>query len=429
MPQLSLFERLVLLWRRFVPSREGMERRRRLPSLEEARRRRLRLLTGSFAAAAAALFLYWLFWGRFWVVTNDAYVSGNLIPLKAQVAGTVTEVRTDSTRRVRKGEILVRLDGVKTKVALERAEAELGQAVRRVETLFRQAATLRSRVAAQKAVVSRIASDLARYRSVVREGAVSFQLVEDTEWQLREAEATLRDLQDQIASVEARIRGTTVSTNPEVLQAAALYRNAYLDHIRRNVVAPVSGYVAKRSVQPGDEVFPEKPLLLIIPLDYLWVEANYREVELTHVRPAQPVRITVDLYPRKILYHGVVEGIIPSAGNNLGLLPPENATGNYIHIVERVPVRIRIDPKELRDHPLRPGLSCVTRIDTWRRGQSVLEPLTEIPPSAYRTDYQTSVYDEEVELRGASEAIRRIIEANRMPGGGTTPSPAQAPDH
>jgi len=397
-----------------VPPRER-EPRSRLLTLEQARSRRLRLLTGGFAVLTLGVLLYWLLWGRFWVATNDAYVSGNLVPLKAQVAGTVTEVRTDSTRYVRKGELVVRLDGVKTKVALQRAEAELADAVRRVETLFRQAATLRNRVSAQQAVLSRIGSDLSRYRSVVREGAVSFQLVEDTEWQLREAEAVLRDLEDQFASIEARIRGTTVFTNPEVLRAAALYRSAYLDHVRRNVVAPVSGYVAKRAVQPGDEVFPEKTLLLIIPLDYLWIEANYREVELTHVRPGQPVRVTVDLYPRKILYHGVVEGILPSAGNNLGLLPPENATGNYIHIVERVPVRIRIDPKELREHPLRPGLSCVTRIDTWRRGRPVLEPLTEIPPGAFRADYQTSVYDEEVELRGAAEAIRRIIDANRMP--------------
>ncbi|VVM07042.1 HlyD family secretion protein [Methylacidimicrobium tartarophylax] len=424
MPDPPLLERLALLWRRIVPPRER-EPRSRLLTLEEVRSRRLRLLTGGFAVLALGLLLYWLFWGRFWVATNDAYVSGNLVPLKAQVAGTVTEVRTDSTRYVRKGELVVRLDGVKTKVALQRAEAELADAVRRVETLFRQAATLRSRVSAQQAVLSRIGSDLSRYRSVVREGAVSFQLVEDTEWQLREAEAVLRDLEDQFASIEARIRGTTVSTNPEVLRAAALYRSAYLDHVRRNVVAPVSGYVAKRAVQPGDEVFPEKTLLLIIPLDYLWIEANYREVELTHVRPGQPVRVTVDLYPRKILYHGVIEGILPSAGNNLGLLPPENATGNYIHIVERVPVRIRIDPKELREHPLRPGLSCVTRIDTWRRGRPVLEPLTEIPPGAFRADYQTSVYDEEVELRGAAEEIRRIIDANRMPP--VRPVPSGAP--
>ncbi|CAB4243216.1 Multidrug resistance efflux pump [Methylacidimicrobium sp. AP8] len=416
MPRPRFWERLVLLWRRFFPPPDEA-RRGRFPTLVEARSRRLRLLTAIFGALAAAVFLYWLFWGRFWIITNDAYVTGNLVPLKAQVAGTVTEVRTDSTRYVRKGEVLVRLDGVKTKVALQHAEAELADAVRRVETLFRQAATLRSRIAAQQAVVYRARSDLARYQSVVAEGAVSYQLVEDTQWQLREAESVLRDLQDQLASVEARVHGTTVATNPEVLRAAALYRSAYLDHIRRNVVAPVSGYVAKRAVQPGDEVLPEKTLLFIIPLDYLWVEANYREVELTHVRPGQPARITVDLYHRKVRYRGVVEGIVPSAGNNLGLLPPENATGNYIHIVERVPVRIRIDPDELRKHPLRPGLSCVTRIDVWRRGRSVLEPITEIPPSAYRSDYTTSVYDEEVELRGAAEAIQRIIEANRMPAG------------
>jgi membrane fusion protein (multidrug efflux system) len=195
-----------------------------------------------------------------------------------------------------------------------------------------------------------------------------------------------------------------------VLQAAAALKQAYLDRVRQDIVAPVSGYVAKRGIQPGEQVHPDTPLLVIVPLDYLWIEANFLEDELTNVQPGQPVEITMDLYGAQQVYHGEVLGLGAGTGSVFGLLPPDNATGNYIHITERVPVRISLAPDELKVHPLRPGLSAVVRIGTRKPGRSVLQPFTAPPPESYRTE----VYD--AQLEGADALINKIVRDNRLSG-------------
>ncbi len=376
----------------------------------QARRgRRLALVTLAALLGVGTWFAYWRgFAGRF-VVTNDAYVTGNLAPLKAQTSGTVVDVRVDSTQYVRQGDVLVRLDGLQAKVALEQAKADLAQAVRHVETLFSQTETLRQKLAAQQAVLDSRRRDLARYRSVAGEGAVSAQQIEDAEFQIRELEAGLRQTRAELGGAEALVQATTAEDNPKVLQAAAALKKAYLDLARQDIVAPVSGYVAKRGIQPGEQVRPDTPLLSIVPLDYLWIEANFLENELAHVRPGQPVEITVDLYGSGVVYHGEVLGLGAGTGSVFGLLAPDNATGNYIHIAERVPVRIGLKPDELKAHPLRPGLSAFARIDTESPGRSVLEPLTATPPGAYKTD----VYDRQLE--GAEQLIHKIVQENRLP--------------
>jgi membrane fusion protein (multidrug efflux system) len=204
------------------------------------------------------------------------------------------------------------------------------------------------------------------------------------------------------------VQATDAATNPKVLQAAAAVKQAYLDQVRQAIVAPVSGYIAKRSIQPGDQVHPDTPLMAIVSLDYLWIEANFLENELRNVHLGQPVELNVDLYGEKVVYHGEVLGLAAGTGSVFGLLPPNNATGNYIHITERVPVRISLKPEELKAHPLRPGLSVVAKIDTQRPGSSVLNPLTTIPTNAYKT----TVYDHQ--LDGAEALIRKIIKQNRQ---------------
>lgn len=397
------------------------------------RNRRLFLFGGFAALGSVVLFLWWWLFASRWVVTNDAYVTGNLVPVKSQVNGRVVEVRYENTQFVRQGAVLVRLDGLDSRVALEGAEARLGEAVRRVETLFSQAALDRLRILAQKARLERLRHDLERYRQVAPYGAIPAQLVDDTECQVRELEASVREAEADLQSAEAQISRTTVETHPEVLEAASVLKKAYLDFVRREVRAPVTGFIANRRVQPGDEVHPDTALMAVVPLDYLWVEANYRERELRRVRPGQSVGISIDLYGRRLRYHGVVEGIGAGTGSVFALLPPENATGNYIHIVERVPVRIRISENELRAHPLRPGLSAVTAIHVSERGSPVLASLTEFPKEKYEAPFY------EQELQGAEERIARIIAANRHaahpsaegirenrePSG--TPAPAAAP--
>jgi membrane fusion protein (multidrug efflux system) len=375
---------------------------------QQHRSYRLVLVIVTALLAGLIYLLYWWNFASHIVVTNDAYITGNLAPLKAQTSGTVVDVRVDNTQHVQQGDVLVRLDGLQAQVALERAEANLADSVRQIETAFSQADMLRQKLAAKEAILHRSQRDLARYRSVANDGAVSAQQIEDSEFQVRELEAGVRQIRAELGGAEALIRNTSPADNPKVLQAVAALKQAYLDNARQQIVAPVSGFVAKRTIQPGEQVRPETPLLAIVPLDYLWVEANFLEDELTNVQPGQPVEITVDLYGSSIVYHGEVQGLAAGTGSVFGLLPPDNATGNYIHIVERVPVRIGLRAEELKANPLRPGLSAVVRIDTSHPGRSVLEPLTTTPTTAYKTE----VYDHQ--LDGAEALIQKIIEANRQ---------------
>ncbi|TRW94723.1 efflux RND transporter periplasmic adaptor subunit [Candidatus Methylobacter oryzae] len=369
---------------------------------------RLLLVTVIAALAGLIYLLYWWNVASRFVVTNDAYIIGNQAPLKAQTSGTIVDVRVDNTQYVRQGDVLVRLDGLQAQVALERAEANLADSVRQIETAFSQADMLRQKLAGKEAVLNRSRKDLARYRSVAGDGAVSAQQIEDNEFQVSEQEAEVRQIRAELGGAEALIRNTSPADNPKVLQAVAALKQAYLDNARQQIVAPVSGFVAKRSIQPGEQVHPETPLLAIVPLDYLWVEANFLENELANVQPGQPVEITVDLYGSSVVYHGEVQGLGAGTGSVFGLLPPDNATGNYIHIVERVPVRVGLRAEELKAKPLRPGLSAVVRIDTSHPGRSVLEPLTTTPATAYKTD----VYD--YQLDGAETLIKKIIDENRQ---------------
>ncbi|TFE73413.1 HlyD family secretion protein [Methylacidiphilum caldifontis] len=356
---------------------------------------------------------WWFFFATRWVSTNDAYVTGNVIPVKAQTSGRVVEVLVESTQFVQKNQLLVRLDSLKQQVAFESAKHNLAMAVRRVEDLFNKARSLRNKIAAQKAILGRQRYDLGLYTSGSKAGVVSIQDAVDAQWKVEEIESTIRQLEDELRSTEAWIQKTTIWDNPIVLKAAVELKDAYLALYRCQVVAPVAGYIAKRSVQVGDEVNPEKLLMSVVPLDYYWVVANYRETELRKMKPGQPVKIRADIYGRRYLFHGIVEGIEPGSGSVFSLLPPDNATGNYIHVVERVPVRIKIDPKELQKHPLRLGLSVVTKVDVAYKGQSVLKPLTEIPPEVKKTDYTSSYFTEE--LVGVDNLIRSIIEQNRYP--------------
>ena len=370
------------------------------------RNSRLWVVTLIAVLIAVSYSIYWWQFDNYFVITNDAYVSGNLTPLKAQTSGTVVDVRVEETQYVNQGDVLVRLDGLESQVVLASAEASLAVSIRQVETLFKQVDMLQQKLKAKKAIVHRSQHDLLRYRSVASEGAVSAQQIENTEFMLNEQEAELQQIQAELGGAEALTKNTNSADNPKVLQAIAAFKQAYLDHARQLIVSPVSGFIAKRSIQLGEQVRPEATLMEIVPLDYLWIEANFLENELAKVQPGQSVEITVDLYGTQHVYHGKVQGLAAGTGSVFGLLPPDNATGNYIHIVERVPVRISILAEELKAHPLRPGLSATVRIDIKDQGRSVLLPLTTIPASGYKTD----VYDHQ--LDGADQLIKKIIKQN-----------------
>ncbi|VVM06004.1 putative multidrug resistance protein EmrK [Methylacidimicrobium cyclopophantes] len=391
---------------------ERLARRFRTPGPEDGggvSRQRL------FRRAAFGLFLFallfWIVFAHGWVATNDAYVTGNVAPVKSQVAGTVVEVCVESTERVEKGQTLIRLDGLKSLVALRKAEADLAAAVRRVENLFSQVSRLRHRIEEEKAALGRYRYDLGLYRGGTASGVISEQQSIDAQWKVRESEQAIAALEAELRGSEALVQGTTVETNPMVLQGAQAVRDAWLDWYRRNIPSPVTGYVARRTVQPGDQITPEKLLMTVVPLDYFWVVANFRERELGRMRPGQPVILKSDLYGWGVRYHGVVEGLEPGSGSVFSLLPPDNATGNYVHIVERVPVRIRLDPRELERHPLVLGLSMVTWVHLTRKDRSIRSPITQIPAAAWEADYRSRIYLRE--LAAIQGRIRKIIEENR----------------
>lgn len=348
---------------------------------------------------------YWSQFARYRVETNDAYVTGNLVPLVAQSTGTVIEVAADDTEFTPPGRTLVRLNGAHARLALEAAEAQLGETVRTVANRFATVEELRARMDARRAALIRIEHDLARYREVSDSGAVPEQQIQNAEDQHRELAAQLRADAAALQAVEAQVRGADIGHNPSVLRAASTVRAAYLELQRCEVKAPVAGFIAKRSAQPGQRVTPGTPLLAIVPLQELWVDANVKEDRLGRVRPGQAVTMTAALYGKQVVYHGRVLGLGAGTGSIFGLLPPENASGNYIHIVERLPVRISLDAAELRAHPLRPGLSMEVSIDT-RGGGPVLQPLTTTPGGAWRT----VVYKRE--LANADTLVHRIIAAN-----------------
>ena len=375
-----------------------------------------RLTLAVLAVAALAGMAFWWIEARDWVSTDDAYVTGHLVTLVAQTSGTVIELLAENTHAVEAGAVLVRLDGTRSRFAWEEAKAHLGDTVRRIAARFADAERLRHQIEARQAALTRLRHDRDRYRPAVAEEAIPRQQLQNTEDQIRETEALVEQARAELAGVEVTLRGATPATHPAVAEAAASLRQKFLEYSRRDIVAPVSGHVAKRKVQVGDRVEPGTPLLAILPLDHLWVEANLKEKDLARVRPGQEAVISVDMLGRRQPYHGRVEGIHPGAGSLFALLPPENTSGNFIHITERVPVRIALSPEELKARPLRQGLSTVTRIHVRDNGRSPLQSDVETRHAGYRT----TVFD--AESQAADEQIRAIIRTNLPAGPFATPA-------
>jgi membrane fusion protein (multidrug efflux system) len=374
------------------------------------RNRRLKLVTLIVLLASIGYFGYSWYANRNWVSTDDAFITGHLVTLKAQTEGTVVEILAENTQPVKKGDVLVRLDGNIAQIALQQAEAELGETVRDIVTLTAKIDTLSQRIIARQAALNQVRHDLKRYLVAARDGAVSDQQVQNARDKIRELEASIQEIRAEKAGVEAQVQGIPIERHPAVEKAKSRVRRAYLDYHRRNVIAPASGYVAKRRVQVGDNVKAGAVLLAIVPLDDLWIEANFLETQIAEIRPGQSAEIRVDAYGNELVYHGRVEGLNPGTGSTFALLPTDNATGNFIHIAERLPVRIGLDPKDLKENPLQPGLSTLTRVNISEKGEPLLTSSARADGDAYRT----GIYDNE--LDGVEPLIGRIIDENRMPG-------------
>ncbi len=369
------------------------------------RRRALAIVVLVFALAGTGYGIYWWTVGRFYEYTDDAYAAGNVVQITPQVAGTVVAVRVDDTDYVKAGEPLVLLDRADARVALEEAEAQLARTVRQVRTLYAKDAELAATVTLRAAELAKAKDDLARRERAAGSGAVSAEDVQHARDAVRTAEAALEAAREQLAAGRALTDNTTVADHPDVQAAAARVHAAYIDYARTEIPAPVSGFVAKRSVQVGQRVAPGAPLMAVVPLNDVWVDANYKESQLADVRVGQPVELTADIYGDDVKYRGKVVGFGAGTGSAFALLPAQNATGNWIKVVQRLPVRIALEPKQLAAHPLQIGLSMRTYIDTHdRSGKRLIET------ARARNGQQTDVFAALDKL--AAERVAAIIAAN-----------------
>ena len=323
----------------------------------------LTIMVSAFLAVGIAYGVYWAKVLRYSQSTDDAYVNGNVVQITPQISGTVVSIGADDTQFVKAGQPLVRLDQADAKVALDQAEAQLARTVREVRNLFATTAQLQAAVDVRRTDLAAAQSDLARRAQLGASGAVSGEELQHARDAVKAAQSGLLAAQQQLVGNRARIDHTTLEDHPDVRNAAAAVRNAYLTYARTVLPAPVSGFVARRSVQLGQRVSPGAPLMAVVPLDQVWVDANFKEPQLAGMRVGQPVTLTADLYGNSIHYHGKVAGFGAGTGSAFSLLPAQNATGNWIKIVQRVPVRILLDPNELAAHPLRIGLSTTVRVD------------------------------------------------------------------
>jgi len=350
------------------------------------RRRLIALLAAAVVAVGVAYGAWYTTYGRYHESTDDAYVSGNLVQLTPQVTGTVVAVNADDTQIVKAGDPVVTLDPADAKIALANAEAALGQTVRRVSSLYVNNDFYAANIAQRASDLARANDDLHRREAVANTGAVSAEDTDHAREAVTAARAALDAARQQAEANRALTDRTTVESHPDVQAAASKVRDAWLAYARDTLPAPVTGYVAQRAVQVGQRVSPGTPLMAIVPLDGVWVDANFKEGQLRHMRIGQPVTLTADVYGSRVKYHGRIEGFSAGTGSAFATLPAQNATGNWIKIVQRLPVRIQLDQRELEAHPLRIGLSMMVDVQTRDDSGTQLGAATN---TSYRTDVFT----------------------------------------
>jgi membrane fusion protein (multidrug efflux system) len=316
------------------------------------------VLTGGLAYLG-----YWFFEARFYESTDDAYVNGDVVQITSEIPGTVLSLKVDDTQPVHAGQPLLELDRADAQIALSNAEADLARAVRQVRGLFARSSELKAQIEEREQAARTAQDDLRRRSDLIADGAISAEELSHARDAVISARAGVAAAREQLSQTIAQIDGTTIANHPQVLAAAAAVRTAALALHRTEITSPVTGLVARRSVQVDQRVAAGTPLMAVVPLDNVWVEANFKEVQLERMRVGQPVTVHSDEYGHDVTYHGHLVGIAAGSGSAFALLPAQNASGNWIKIVQRVPVRILLDPAELQAHPLRLGLSTTVSVN------------------------------------------------------------------
>lgn len=375
------------------------------PNSNPKRKRWLLILLAVVILAGLASVAWEFLYGRWHEDTDDAYVNGNVVQITPQITGTVVSIGADDGDLVRKGQVLVKFDPSDADIALQQAEANLARTVRQVRGLFSNVDGYKADVAAKKVALTKAEADFKRRQNLANDGAISQEELAHARDALDTARSSLTSSEQQLDTNRALVDDTVIASHPDVKAASAKLRQAYLDDARAVIIAPVTGYVAKRTVQVGQRVQPGAALMAVIPLDQVWIDANFKETQLKHMRIGQPVEIRSDLYGSEVKYSGTVDSLGVGTGSAFSLLPAQNATGNWIKIVQRVPVRIRINAEELAKNPLRIGLSMDVNVSLHDQSGPAL---AQQPP--HEAVFSTDVYQEQ--LASADQLIEKLIQAN-----------------
>ncbi len=379
------------------------------PKKTRSRRKKITLVYFGICLVLAFVFLlFWLFYLRHIAYTDDAYVEGNQVFITPLRPGFITAIHSDDTYLVKKGQLLIELDRTDSVIALHKAKENLAQVVRETCQQFHQVFAYRAEIEIRRAEFIRASQDYEHRYDVIAQGGVS---LEDFEHAIAALEASFFSLQLTEILYEkslSAVQGTSIKSHPLVLEAADKLRDAWVQLYRCHIYSPVEGLVAQRKIQVGMWVNSGQPLMSVIPLDQIWVNANYKETQLKKMRIGQKVKIRSDLYGRNVVFNGTILGLPGGAGNAFSLLPPQNLSGNWIKIVQRLPVRVGLDPQELIQHPLRIGLSMKATTDL-RDQQGELVPST---PTGSPT-YETQIY--KTEETGDKKLIEAIMDENLDP--------------
>ncbi|WP_207849658.1 MULTISPECIES: HlyD family efflux transporter periplasmic adaptor subunit [unclassified Pseudomonas] len=386
---------------------ENTQTQANTPDTGNPRKRKLMLLVLVVVVllAGAGVWAYHEFIGRFNESTDDAYVNGNVVEITPLVTGTVVSIGADDGDLVHEGQVLINFDPNDAEVGLQSAQAKLARTVRQVRGLYSNVDGMKAQVNAQQAEVQKAQDNYNRRKNLAAGGAISQEELSHARDDLTSAQNALANAKQQLKTTSALVDDTVVSSHPDVMQAAAELRQAYLTNARSTLIAPVTGYVAKRTVQLGQRVQPGTALMAVIPLDQLWIDANFKETQLRDMRIGQPVDIEADIYGSSVKYSGTVDSLGAGTGSAFALLPAQNATGNWIKIVQRVPVRIHVNAEELAKHPLRVGLSTNVEVNLHDQSGPVL---AQQPPQ--KASFSTNVYDQQ--LAEADAMIAQLIHDN-----------------
>ncbi|MDC9593122.1 multidrug efflux MFS transporter periplasmic adaptor subunit EmrA [Xenorhabdus sp. IM139775] len=372
---------------------------------KQQRRLIMTSLTLFFLLLGAGYTVYWFLTLRYHQDTDNAYVTGNQIQVMSQMAGSVVSVNFDNTDFVKSGQPLVQLDPRDAELALKRAENELANTVRITHQHMIDSKRYQAIIELKKIALRKAQHDLNRREILGTQDLIGKEELQHMREAVSAAQAELDVAIAQYQSNQAIILDTPLEKQPAIEKAASGVRDAWLALQRTHIVSPVDGYVARRSVQVGSRINSGTPLMAIVPANNMWIEANFKETQLANMQIGQPAKIISDFYGADVVYTGKVTGIDMGTGSAFSLLPAQNASGNWIKVVQRLPVRIELDPEQLKQHPLRIGLSTKVTVDTANSNGTVVAASERTLP-AYHTNALT------IDMAPANKIVTDVINSN-----------------